>query len=141
MIFSHFCGIWLSATLYFLIYCAITKNKPVVYAETTLPGVVSGMIWATAQISWCVCDGERCGVVCAAGTPCAHTVHPTPRFFANSFLGNVIAFPLISIGPGLVSALWAVFVFRELQGRKNYLLVTAAFALIATAATLMALSK
>ena len=114
LIFSHFCGIWLSATFYFLGYAALTRNKPIVYAEVALPGVVSGMIWALAQISW---------------------------FFANDFLGNVIAFPLISIGPGLVSAMWAIFVFRELQGRKNYVLVTLAFVLIATAATMMALSK
>ena len=52
MIFSHFCGIWLSATLYFMAYCAATRNKPVVYAETTLPGIISGLIWATAQVSW-----------------------------------------------------------------------------------------
>ena len=46
-----------------------------------------------------------------------------------------------SIGPGLVSTLWGIFVFGELKGTKNYLLVTGAFVLIATAATLIALSN
>ncbi len=46
----------------------------------------------------------------------------------------------LSIGPGLVASLWGIFVFRELQGKKNFMLVGAAFVLIATAATLIALS-
>lgn len=75
-IFSHFIGIWMTATLVMIAYCFASKNAPKIYAESVAPGVISGMIWATAQVSW---------------------------FFANSILGNVIAFPIISIGPGLVS--------------------------------------
>ena len=62
-------------------------------------------------------------------------------FFANSMLGQVVAFPLISIGPGLISALWGMLVFKELTGARNYALIAVAFVLISTAATLMALSK
>ncbi len=40
-----------------------------------------------------------------------------------------------------MSTLWGIFVFGELKGTKNYLLVTGAFVLIATAATLIALSN
>jgi hypothetical protein len=112
-IFSHFIGIWLMSTLVMVCYCVSTKNTPQIFAEAVAPGVLSGMIWATAQVSW---------------------------FFANSLLGNVIAFPIISVGPGLVSALWGIFVFRELQGVKNYSLVATAFVFIAAAATMMALS-
>ena len=68
-IFSHFTGIWLASTLYFLLYCALTKNTPAIFGEATAPGVVSGMIWATAQISW---------------------------FFANANLDQATAFPIIS---------------------------------------------
>jgi len=50
-----------------LLYCAATKNSPRVYPEAVAPAIVSGLIWATAQVSW---------------------------FFANSQLGNVIAFPV-----------------------------------------------
>ena len=153
-IFFHFTGIWLAATLYFAVYALATKNRPRIYGEATFPGMLSGMIWATAQISW---------------------------FFANADLGQATAFPIIScvwqrhtgglrapllqppyprrppahaappphtplppprsIGPGLVSTLWGIFVFGELKGTKNYMLVTGAFVLIATAATLIALSS
>lgn len=112
-IFSHFVGIWLTTTVYFLAYCAFTRNQPKVFPEVCFPGVISGMMWATAQVSW---------------------------FFANSMLGQVVAFPIISIGPGLISALWGMFVFREITGTKNYILVAAAFVLISTATVLMALS-
>ncbi len=68
-IFSHFTGIWLAATLYFALYALATKNQPRIYADATFPGMISGMIWATAQISW---------------------------FFANADLGQATAFPIIS---------------------------------------------
>ena len=68
-VFSHFTGIWLSSSLYFLLYCALTKNTPAIFGEATFPGIVSGMIWATAQVSW---------------------------FFANSALGQATSFPIIS---------------------------------------------
>ena len=66
----------------------------------------------------------------------------------HTFLSNdsplpplpVTALPPLSIGPGLVSTLWGIFVFGELKGTKNYALVTFAFVLIATAATLIAMS-
>jgi hypothetical protein len=112
-VFSHFIGIWLMATCFLLAYCVSTKNQPRFSLEAIFPSFVSGLIWASAQVSW---------------------------FFANSLLGNVVAFPIISIGPGLISAVWGIAVFGELKGAKNLGLVAAAFALIAGASTMMALS-
>jgi hypothetical protein len=68
-IFSHFAGIWLTSTVYFLLYAAATKNTPAIFGEATFPGVISGMIWATAQISW---------------------------FYANASLGQATSFPIIA---------------------------------------------
>lgn len=68
-IFSHFVGIWLASSLYFGLYCALTKNRPAIFGEATFPGIISGMIWATAQVSW---------------------------FFANANLDQATAFPIIS---------------------------------------------
>ena len=42
-VFSHFCGIYLTSTAFFLIYCAIKKNKPSVYPEAILPAIASGI--------------------------------------------------------------------------------------------------
>lgn len=48
--------------------------------------------------------------------------------------------PFFSIGPGLVASLWGVFVFGEIKGNKNYVLLVAAFILISCAAVCIALS-
>jgi len=85
-VFSHFCGIFLASTFYFLVYCAVKKNRPYVNPQCILPGFVSGTLWAIAQICW---------------------------FIANSILGFVVSFPIITTGPGLVAALWGIFAFRN----------------------------
>jgi len=37
------------------------------------------------------------------------------------------AFPLITTGPGLIAAFMGVFLFSEIQGKKNYVVLTLAF--------------
>jgi len=98
--FSHFCGIFMTSTVYFIIYCAFMKNKPRVFPEAILPGVVSGVMWATAQCAW---------------------------FIANGKLLFVIAFPIISTGPGFVGALWGIFLFKEIRDKKNLAVLILAF--------------
>ena len=60
--------------------------------------------------------------------------------FVHTFFPPPLPPQLFRIGPGLVASLWGVFVFGEIKGQKNYVLLTVAFALIATAAILIALS-
>ena len=31
-----------------------------------------------------------------------------------------IAFPIVTSGPGAIGALWGIFVFGEIRGRRNY---------------------
>ena len=113
-VFPHFCGILLTSICIVQAYAAASRNAPKVYPEIVLPGFISGLMWATAQICW---------------------------FSANAKLGFAVAFPLISIGPGLVSALWGVFVFGEIKGNRNYAFVVAAFTLVTAAAVCIALSN
>jgi len=51
-VFSHFSGILLAATCYFLIYCILKRNKPTVYPQVIVPGFISGVLWAIAQIAF-----------------------------------------------------------------------------------------
>lgn len=113
-VFPHFCGIWLTSLGLLLVYCLAKKGKPTVFPEVIAPGWLSGVIWATAQISW---------------------------FFANQYLEVVVAFPLISIGPGLVGALWSVLVYKEITGRKNIIMLSMAFVVVGIAAALIVVSK
>ncbi|XP_007671243.2 transmembrane protein 144 isoform X1 [Ornithorhynchus anatinus] len=113
-VFAHFSGIFLTSTTYFLVYCAAMKNNPKVYPEAIIPGFISGILWAVATCCW---------------------------FIANSTLSAVVSFPLITAGPGLIAAMWGVLVFKEITGRKNYLLLTLAFCIILAGALSTAFSK
>ncbi|XP_035408225.1 transmembrane protein 144 isoform X3 [Cygnus atratus] len=113
-VFAHFSGIFLTSTIYFLIYCAIRKNKPIVYPQAILPGFVSGVLWAIANCCW---------------------------FIANNYLSAVVSFPIITAGPGLVAAAWGVLVFKEIKGLKNYVLLSVAFCIILAGSLSTAFSK
>ena len=113
-VFSHFTGIFIMTTLYFLAYCVAKRNKPVLFPTVILPGFASGVIWSVAQISW---------------------------FVANSKLSLSVAFPLIAAGPGLVGALWGTFVYGEIVGKRNFTFLAAAFVCVITSAIMISLSK
>ena len=51
-VFSHFCGIYLASTVYFVCYCVAMRSAPRVYPRLILPGLLSGVIWAVAQTCW-----------------------------------------------------------------------------------------
>jgi len=112
--FSHFTGIYLCSTLFMIIYAALMKNKPVVYPYAILPSLLSGFMWATAQLSW---------------------------FVANANLSMSIAFPIIATGPGVVAALWGILLFGEIRGRKNFILFGSATLCLGAAGIFIALSK
>lgn len=113
-VFAHFSGILLTSTVYFLIYCAVKKNKPNIYPQAIIPGFVSGVLWAIASCCW---------------------------FIANRYLSAVVSFPIITAGPGFIAAMWGVLVFKEIKGLKNYLLLLAAFCVILAGSLSTAFSK
>ncbi|KAM6148185.1 transmembrane protein 144 [Erethizon dorsatum] len=113
-VFAHFSGIFLTSTVYFLVYCIAMKNSPKLYPEAVLPGFLSGVLWAIATCCW---------------------------FIANHSLSAVVSFPIITAGPGFIAALWGVFIFKEIQGLRNYLLLMLAFCVILAGALCTAFSK
>ncbi|KAM9677450.1 transmembrane protein 144 [Trichechus inunguis] len=113
-VFAHGSGIFLTSTVYFLAYCIAMKNRPKLYPEAVLPGFLSGTLWAVATCCW---------------------------FIANHSLSAVVSFPIITAGPGLIAAMWGVFMFKEIQGLQNYLLMILAFCIILAGALCTAFSK
>ncbi|KAL1777536.1 transmembrane protein 144 [Sigmodon hispidus] len=113
-VFAHSSGIFLTSTVYFVAYCVAMKNRPKLYPKAVLPGFLSGVLWAIATCCW---------------------------FIANHSLSAVISFPVITAGPGFIAALWGIFIFKEIQGLRNYLLMTLAFCVILTGALCTAFSK
>lgn len=113
-VFAQFSGIFLTSTVYFLVYCAAMRNSPKVYPGAVLPGFVSGVMWGVATCCW---------------------------FLANTYLSAVVSFPIITTGPGLIAALWGVLVFKEVKGWCNFLVLGVAFSLVLAGALLTAFSK
>jgi glucose uptake protein GlcU len=113
-IFSHFCGIFATSTFWFVVYCCYMRGSPRINPRLTLPGMLSGAMWAVAQSCW---------------------------FIANSALSVSVAFPIITSGPGIVSACWGVFVFGEIRGRRNFQALGFAIALSLTGCVMIGLSK
>ncbi|KAK3576890.1 hypothetical protein CHS0354_012948 [Potamilus streckersoni] len=113
-VFSTFSGIFLSSTFYFLVYCIFMKNKPNVYPEAILPGAVSGLMWGIATSSY---------------------------FVANKVLSEPVSFPIISTGPAIIAALIGLFVFKEIRGKRNLLILLLGFSVTITGALLAGLSK
>ena len=113
-IFSHFCGILLASTVYFLAYCAYTRNKPFVSSELALPSFLSGTVWSLAQIGW---------------------------FIANSELAQVVSFPIVTTGPGVVGAIVGIVLYKEIQGQRNFLFLGLAILVTLVGCICIALSK
>ena len=113
-VFSHFTGIFLASSFYFVAYCAYMRSAPRVYPRLILPGLLSGVVWAIAQTCW---------------------------FLANNAVSMSVAFPIVTSGPGAVGALWGIFVFGEIRGRRNYLWLSTAIVLSAVGCALISVSK
>ncbi|KAK5974149.1 Transmembrane protein [Trichostrongylus colubriformis] len=113
-VFSHFFGIFLTATAIFLIYTVFRKGEAFMASEVVLPAFLAGLLWAAAQ---------------------------TAFFIANQHLSQAISFPIITGLPGCVASLWSVLYFREIRGTKNLLFFAAALLLTVIGAVLVGLSK
>ncbi|XP_071950927.1 transmembrane protein 144-like [Antedon mediterranea] len=113
-VFSHFCGIFLTSSTYFFVYCALKKNRPQIPLGVVLPSLLSGVMWGIADSGW---------------------------FVANVILSQSVAFPIITTGPALIASLWGVFYFREITGIRNYIILTLTFAITIAGAVLTAFSR
>lgn len=113
-VFSHYFGIFLTSTVIFLIYSIFRRNQPYAPPNLFLPGMAAGILWAIAQTSF---------------------------FVANQHLSQTVTFPIISQMPGCIAAAWSIFYYREIRGKRNFILLGAAMSMTITGALLVGLSK
>ena len=86
--------------MYLLLYCIYKKNFPKVYPRVILPGFIAGLMWSVATAFW---------------------------FVANKVLSEAVAFPIVSTGPGIITAILGVFIFHEIKVRDFYSSYMSAF--------------
>ncbi|EPB72067.1 hypothetical protein ANCCEY_08862 [Ancylostoma ceylanicum] len=77
------------------------KNNPVVNSRIIGPSMMAGCMWSVAQSSW---------------------------FVANDNLSQSVTFPIISMVPGVCAAMWSVFYFKEITGKRNLNILVVAIA-------------
>uniref|UniRef100_A0A673L9H4 Transmembrane protein 144a n=1 Tax=Sinocyclocheilus rhinocerous TaxID=307959 RepID=A0A673L9H4_9TELE len=107
------CGIFLTSTVYFVLYCAIKKNKPQVFPKAVLPGFLSGIMWGVATCCW---------------------------FLANNYLSAVVSFPIITTVSDRSQKNACLYVLST-YGWRNYIVLIVAFCLVLSGALLTAFSK
>ncbi|KAK6741164.1 hypothetical protein RB195_009179 [Necator americanus] len=113
-VFSHYCGIFATATMLLVSYIICTKNNPIVNRRIIGPSLIAGCMWSFAQSSW---------------------------FVANDNLSQSITFPIISMVPGVCAAMWSVFYFKEITGKRNLNILVVAVATTLIGAFLVGISK
>ncbi|PIC52408.1 hypothetical protein B9Z55_002527 [Caenorhabditis nigoni] len=113
-VFSHYFGIFITSTIIFVIYSIFRRNQPYAPPNLFLPGMAAGCFWAIAQTSF---------------------------FVANQHLSSAVTFPIISQMPGCIAAAWSIFYYREIHGKRNFLLLGAAMSITITGAVLVGISK
>uniref|UniRef100_F1L7T8 Transmembrane protein 144 n=1 Tax=Ascaris suum TaxID=6253 RepID=F1L7T8_ASCSU len=113
-VFSYFVGILLTTSSIFFIYAIIKRGHPVIYPRLVLPSIVCGASWAIAM---------------------------TLLFVSNDNLSQTIAYPIITVLPGGVAALWSVFYFREIKGVRSVSTMIGAICATLAGSALIAVSK
>ncbi|CAJ0941843.1 unnamed protein product, partial [Mesorhabditis belari] len=113
-VFAHFNGIFVTSSIIFISYIAYSQNAPFMNASLVGPSLIAGTMWAIAQSSW---------------------------FVANDNLSQAVTFPIISMVPGVVAALWSVFYFKEIAGSRNLKLLILAIAVTLLGAIFVGISK
>ena len=92
-VFSHFTGIYLAATFWFIVYC-IQQLNPRCTRTRSSPR------WSRADV------GDRA---------------QTAWFVANDALSLAVAFPIITSGPGIVSSLWRLRLQGDADAQPGFL--------------------
>jgi hypothetical protein len=113
LLFSHFCGILFASFVIFLLYCAATRGRPWVRGAMVLPSLYGGLCWGAACACW---------------------------FVTNERLSLVVAMPVVTIGPGVLTMLIGAVAFKEVQGARNVALMAASVVIYTAGAVLIATS-
>ena len=112
--FSLYTGILLTSVVYFSIYCIFKKNRPDVNPQAILPGLLSGWMWGIANVAF---------------------------FVANTSLSQAISFPIVASGPPVIASLYGIFLYKEVKGAKNFLILICGFSFAIAGSILCGLSK
>lgn len=113
-VFSFYTGTMMSGISFFMIYAIIRRNKPVVYPQAILPGFVSGLMWGVANCCY---------------------------LLATTSLSQSVCYPIQASGPPMVGSLHGIFIFREIRGKRNIVILCIGFAFTLVGGILCGVSR
>ncbi|CAB3410038.1 unnamed protein product [Caenorhabditis bovis] len=113
-ILSYCLGSFATSVIIFFFYAVAKKNMPFVNPEITMPSIISGILYGTAV---------------------------TTFFISNQHLDPVIAYPILSKAPGIIVSLWAIFLFKEIQGKFRIIQLYVGIVVTLIGITFISLSK
>jgi uncharacterized membrane protein len=113
-VFAFDTGILITSIILFMIYCVVKKNKPIINEKLVLPGILGGLMWGIANVSF---------------------------FQAANQLSQAITYPIGASGPTVVSNLVAILIFKEIRGLRNLLILGTGFVFTLSGIILVAMSK
>jgi hypothetical protein len=133
----------------------VYSQLPVISPSVTLPAFLTGAVWAIADISWFVANDNLSLSVRLMSILLIFMAFTfeikAPSSFAIPIYTHVssmlnarcwqVSFPVITSGPGLVGAMWGVFLFGEIKGSKNLIRLAVACFTTVLAVSLIAASK
>ena len=82
------CGMYLTSTAIFLVYCGIKRNNPDIYPSVIIPAIVAGWLWGIGTALF---------------------------FYVNKVLSEPVAFPILVTSPPVITSMFGVFLFHEIK--------------------------
>jgi glucose uptake protein GlcU len=62
-------------------------------------------------------------------------------FIANNALSQAIAFPIVASGPPVIASLYGIFLYKEITGKRNFIILSCGFTFAIVGSLLCGLSK
>ncbi|EYC41514.1 hypothetical protein Y032_0566g22 [Ancylostoma ceylanicum] len=111
---SFYSTVFFFSTIYFFIYCIVRREKAYVDRELVIPAACYGLLWSSGMTFW---------------------------FLSSHKLSQVVAYPITTRLPAIVSATVDVLIFKSITGRSNLLFLAAAIGIGIVGVVLIALSN
>ncbi|GMT23690.1 hypothetical protein PFISCL1PPCAC_14987, partial [Pristionchus fissidentatus] len=107
-------GSIITSIVIFIGYSVLRRNKPFINVEIAVPALLGGVLYGIAT---------------------------STLFVSLEHLNQVIAFPICSMSPGIVTTLWAVLFYKEIEGKFNFSTLAVAYLVTFAGIICIAVSK
>lgn len=97
-------------------------------AELSMPSLVSGVLYGIAVTTFFMANQHLDQVISSI-------------IQSSSLTIQVIAYPILSKAPGIIVSLWAIFLFKEIQGKRDIIQLYVGVLVTLVGIALISLSK